>query len=190
MPRMLLSLSLAALLSVSAASVASAGPPWISIELPANPLNATSRGAFLLVRSYHHGDAMQYPIEGTAIGMVNGERRTLALKFDRTNIPGVLALRRSWPTEGTWVLAINAGGDEGPTALVGIGADGDVRSVNVPTQTRDGHTFGRKVTAGDIDATLRAVAMEPGDRGGLGAAGAILLVPVAAGILFARRRQR
>ena len=54
-----------------AAAPLHAGPPWISIELPANPLNATTRGMFLLVRSYHHGDAMQMPVTGTATGLVN-----------------------------------------------------------------------------------------------------------------------
>lgn len=177
-------------LSVFAASPALAGPPWIGIELPANPLNPTTRGMYLLVRSYHHGAVTQYPIRGTATGLVDGRRRSVTLEFARTDIPGAMALRKTWPDGGTWVLAINLAGEDGPTALVGVGADGTVRSINVPTQTRGGLTFGRKVTQQDIDAALSAVASAdrraPRD---LGAAGALLLVPAAAGLLLARRHR-
>ena len=65
-------LAAAALFSAAIASPALAGPPWISIELPANPLNATTRGMYLLVRSYHHADATAMPVTGTATGMVDG----------------------------------------------------------------------------------------------------------------------
>jgi hypothetical protein len=166
-----------------------AGPPWVSIELPANPLNPTTRGMFLLVRSYHHGDVMQYPVTGTATGLVKGKKQTLSLAFERTSIPGVMALRKSWPSEGAWVLAINVGGREGPTALVGIGADGEVRSVDVPTRSEGGHTWGREVTGKDIDDTLREVASIPARPAEhAGAAGLALVVPAA--LVFALRRRR
>ena len=179
----------AALLSAAVTAPAHAGPPWVSIELPANPLNSTTRGMFLLVRSYHHADAITMPVTGTATGMVDGARRQVRLSFERTNIPGVYGVRQNWPA-GTWVLAINVAGEEGPTALVSISADGQVRGVNVPTQTRNGTTFGRKVTQKDVDAALSAVAAldQPASRD-LGAAGAALLVPVAAGLVLARRRR-
>lgn len=173
-----------------AAAPLHAGPPWISIELPANPLNATTRGMFLLVRSYHHGDAMQMPVTGTATGLVKGKRQTVTLTFERTNMPGVYALRKSWPSEGAWVLAMNVGGREGPTALVGVGTDGRVHSVDVPTQTEGRNTWGREVTEKDIDDALREVAAigaprEP-DRAGL--AGLALLLPITLGVAALRRR--
>lgn len=173
-----------------AAAPLHAGPPWISIELPANPLNATTRGMFLLVRSYHHGDAMQMPVTGTATGLVKGKRQTVTLTFERTNMPGVYALRKSWPSEGAWVLAMNVGGREGPTALVGVGTDGRVHSVDVPTQTEGRNTWGREVTEKDIDDALREVASigaprEP-DRASL--AGLALLLPITLGVAALRRR--
>ena len=173
-----------------AAAPLHAGPPWISIELPANPLNATTRGMFLLVRSYHHGDAMQMPVTGTATGLVKGKRQTVTLTFERTNMPGVYAVRKSWPSDGAWVLAMNVGGREGPTALVGVGADGRVHSVDVPTQTEGRNTWGREVTEKDIDDALREVASigapQEADRAGL--AGLALLLPITLGVAALRRR--
>lgn len=173
-----------------AAAPLHAGPPWISIELPANPLNATTRGMFLLIRSYHHGDAMQMPVTGTATGLVKGKRQTVTLTFERTNMPGVYALRQSWPAEGAWVLAMNVGGKEGPTALVGVGTDGRVHSVDVPTRTEGRNTWGREVTEKDIDDALREVAAigapRQADRAGL--AGIAVLLPITLGIAALRRR--
>lgn len=167
-----------------------AGRPWISIELPANPLNPTTRGMFLLVRSYHHGDVMQMPVTGTATGLVDGRRQSLDLTFERTNMPGVYALRKSWPSTGAWVLAMNVGGREGPTALVGIGGDGRVHSVEVPTKTEGRHTWGREVTEKDIEDALRQVASvgarQPVERAGL--AGIAVLLPIALGAAALRRR--
>ncbi|HLS47645.1 MAG TPA: hypothetical protein VK012_03945 [Gemmatimonadales bacterium] len=185
-------LLLAALLALPLVpATAHAGPPWISIELPANPLNPTTRGMFLLVRSYHHGDVMQYPVTGTATGIVDGKRQTVKLTFERTSIPGVMALRESWP-RGAWVLAISVGGREGPTALVGIGTDGTVQSVEVPTRSDARNTWGREVTGKDIEDALRKVARgpagDPAGEGRLGHAGLILLIPAVLGLAAYRRR--
>ena len=114
------SLAVAALASVlfAAPALASKGPPWISIELPANPYDRSTRDAFLLVHSFHHGTAMGFIVTGTAEGMVNGERRSLKLDFAETSREGVYALKRSWPQEGTWTLVIkaNQGPDDAATA--------------------------------------------------------------------------
>jgi hypothetical protein len=135
------------------------GLPWISIELPVNPMNPSYRGAFLLVHTYFHQQITRELVQGRAVGMVRGERRTLELEFDRTDTPGVLALRKSWPSEGSWVLAIQVGPPGGSaTALVTIGADGTVRGVRVPTQERDGQVFPRQVADAELDAELRTVA--------------------------------
>src|SRR5690606_4190319 len=108
-----------------------------------------------------------------------------------TNIPGVMALRESWP-RGAWVLAISVGGREGPTALVGVGADGTVQSVNVPTRSDARNTWGREVTGKDIEDALREVALgAPGAPAGaerLGHAGLVLLIPAVLGLAALRRR--
>ena len=146
----------AAALAVGAATPAF-GPPWISIETPPNPYDATSRGAFLIVHTFHHGNLTASGVTGAAEGIVSGARKTIPLTFDTTSRRGSYALRKQWPNDGTWMLVINTGGQaQGVTALVDIGTGGDVAGVRVPTR-RDGQwQVPVQVTARDIEAALEA----------------------------------
>ena len=152
-------LTVAALASALGASPALAkGPPWISIELPANPYDQSTREAFLLVHSFHHRKAMGYIVTGTAEGIVKGERRTIKLEFAETGREGVYALRQTWPKEGTWTLVIkaNQGPDDAATAVVDLGPDGAVAAVRVPTMRRGRWTVPAPVSLSDVDAALRS----------------------------------
>jgi len=139
-------LALAALLGLSS------GPPWISIEYPVNPHDQSMRGAFLLVHTFHHSTPIVYAVEGTAEGIVNGERRTIKLEFTETSRTGVYGLRRQWPTEGVWTLVIKGGA----TAVVELGADGAVASVTVPNRQERGWAIPTDVSMTEIDRALRA----------------------------------
>lgn len=190
-PNRLFAATLAVAALVGAATPAHAGPPWISIELPANPMDPTTKGAYLLVHTFHHQIALQQALAGRAEGIVNGKRQTVTLAFDGTSREFVQALRRNWPTDGAWVLVITAGGTAGGvTALVGIGSDGQVRSVTVPTEVRNGHTVPKQVTTADVDALLSRIAAADGParptRGLALALGGLLVLP--AGLLALRRR--
>lgn len=134
------------------------GPPWISIELPANPYDESTKGAYLLVHSFHHGTALGSIVTGTAEGIVNGERRSLRLEFTETSRTGVWALQRTWPEQGTWTLVIkaNQGPDDAATAVVDLGPDGEVVAIRVPTMQRGRWTVPAPVAMADIDAGLRA----------------------------------
>jgi hypothetical protein len=156
--RALLALALAA---VAAPLVAEArlGPPWLSIELPANPLDPTTKGAYLVVRTYHHDRSVPFPVVGRAEGLVDGQRRTLPLAFERTSQENAYALRKSWPSAGAWVLVITGMPGEGAvTALVSI-ADGEVRQVRVPSRSIENGRFTAPVpvTAADVEAALGAL---------------------------------
>jgi len=183
----LLTLTLAAAALTVIATPAHAGPPWISVELPANPLDRTTRGAYLLVHTFHHEMQVADALSGRAEGLVNGKRQTITLSFDATSRTGVRALRKSWPDGGTWVLVLSTGKDGDATALVGIGADGTVRSIQVPTTTREGHIIPKAVSQADVDAMLsRMAAAEGTGRQALALAlGGLLLIP--AGVLAFRR---
>ena len=147
----------AALAVVAALAV---GPPWISIEYPANPHDRSNTGVMLYVHVFHHAQPIAYPIEGTAEGFVNGERRSIKLKFTETARPAVYGLSRQWPTEGVWTLVIKmsrgeSGGD-GATAIVELGTDGEIASVRVPTRQQGEWTIPVDVSMTEIDRALRA----------------------------------
>src|SRR5687768_12861912 len=150
--------TLAVLTSVAAIALGASsmfGPPWISIETPPNPYDRASRGAFLVVNTFHHGNASAAGVTGTAEGLVDGARRSVPLSFDATSRPGSYALRKQWPTDGVWMLVINTGGrKEGATALVEIGAGGEVATVRVPTRQQGEWQIPAEVTAADIDHAL------------------------------------
>src|SRR5690606_27121264 len=144
-------LCLAAALTLAAATAAHAGPPWISIELPANPHHASTRNATLLVRTYHHSDALNAPLAGTAEGIVDGRRVSLPLELRATNQPGVFALTTPLPKGGTWIMAITLreSKDATATALVTVDPRGRIVAVDVPsTRTRDGWSVPSRVDAG------------------------------------------
>ena len=161
---------LAAAFSAVFAAPAIAKPPWISIELPVNPYDRTMQEAFLLVHAFRHQTPIALPIEGTAEGMVNGERRTVKLEFAATSREGVYALKRTWADDGVWTLVIRVG--QGPTdaeggtatAVVELGADGEVAAVRVPTSRSSGYTIPATVSMVDIDQALRARAAQLATR--------------------------
>jgi len=156
------SFGVATVLSVLLAAPALAGPPWISIELPANPYDQATRGAFLLVHAFHHGQPVGYLLTGTAEGIVNGERRSIKLEFSETTRDGVYALKRMWPTDGVWTLVIkaNQGPDDAATAVIELGAQGEVASIRVPVMQRGQWTVPAPVSLGEIDAALKARAAQ------------------------------
>jgi len=139
-----------------------AGPPWISIESPPNPYNTETKGALLVVRVYHHGEAAFYPLTGTAEGLVDGKRQTLKLDFTSTSTPGMYALKFTKPSSGSWMLVISVGKDRDEhgtvTAMVTLGSDGTVASVQVPTRQEGQWLMPAVVTDADINAKLKEMA--------------------------------
>jgi len=151
-------LAVSALIATTA--FASIGPPWISIETPANPYDAASRGAFLLVHAFHHGTPMNFPVSGTAEGIVRGERKTISLALKPTSRPGVYALHKQWADDGVWtlVLSVTQGNGEGNTvsAVVELGGNGQVASVDVPTVMRNNYRVPAPVSMANVEAGLKA----------------------------------
>ena len=141
----------------ASAPVPVVGPPWISIEYPVNPYDAATRDAFLVVHAFHHGSPMAFPVSGTAEGLVNGERRSINLEFQKASRTGEFALRKQWPDQGTWTLILKvAQGEDGVSAIVDLAPDGQVARVNVPTRRERGWVVPAKVVMADIEAGLRA----------------------------------
>jgi hypothetical protein len=141
--------------SVTGASASSAirkSPPWISIESPVNPYDATTRGAAMLVHAeFREGSSQLSDLSGTAEGLVAGARRSVPLRFEATSKPDVYALRRQWPGEGAWLLRIAL---RTTTAVVSLDRAGNVASVRVPTESSQGIPLPRAVPAKEIDTML------------------------------------
>lgn len=135
-----------------------AGPPWISIQYPVNPYDATTRDAFLVVHAFHHGSPMAFPVSGTAEGLVNGQRRTVKLEFQKASRTGEYVLRKQWPDQGTWTLVIGVaqGEDDRVTAIVDLSTDGQVSRINVPTRKEGIHVIPARVAMADVEASLRS----------------------------------
>src|SRR4051794_19525456 len=150
--------AIGALVSAAPATASRLGPPWISIEYPANPLDASTRGAYLLVHAFHHGTPMQSPIHGTAEGLVSGERKSVVLRFDSTSRPGVYALRKQWGDDGIWSLLISVTqhDNDAAQALVELGLDGGITSVRVPTRRDREWTIPRPVTTQEVEQSLQS----------------------------------
>lgn len=151
-------LGFALCLATTAAVPARKGPAWISIEYPANPLDRTTKGAFLLVHAFHHGTPMGFPVSGSAEALVDGQRKSVTLAFESTSRAGVYALRRQWDGRGVWSLVITVTqgpGDNLAQALVEIAPDGGVSSVRVPTRQEREWTIPRPLLASEIEASLR-----------------------------------
>lgn len=146
MKRLAFLLALAA--SVATPALAK-GPPWLTIEL--RPMG----GSFLLVRTFHHGTPMALPLSGTAEGLVNGRRTSLALRFDTTAEANAFGLVKTWGEEGVWVLNLAIAESEhgGAGGVVGIDRGG-ATFVRFPRSVTG---VSRPATRGEVEAMLRAL---------------------------------
>ena len=132
------------------------GGPWISVESPVNPYDASTTGALFVVHTFRHGNPMDMGMSGQAEGIVDGQRRTVSLALKAAHT-GTYAVRNQWGDKGIWTLVITATpSDHGPgeklQAIVEIGADGALGNVSVP-RTSQGAL--RTVAAAEIDRGLR-----------------------------------
>ncbi len=187
-------LAAALTLTMVATTPAVAGPPWISAEFPANPHETASRGAFLLVHTYHHGTPTQFRLSGTAEGLVNGRRQTLPLEIVATEKPGVYAVRFKPQSSGAWVLAFKMGDEGGAGMLVAVNKEGEPSSVRVPSRSAEGGRWiiPRTLNPQDIDAALRTqTALNAGGNQDLGSrgvpAGAVLALGLVLGIPLVKK---
>lgn len=175
--RVLVASSLLATASVFAATPAFAGPPWLSIELPANPYDRATRDALFVIHTYHHGTVVGLPVQVTAEGLVDGARRSIALSTRPTSRQGEYAVFGDIPHEGVWLIAATGmQGSEPITTIVDLGSDGSVTGVRIPTHHQDGWVIPSRVSADDITAMLKKRAAGATMVGSNGGSRGVLLV--------------
>lgn len=129
------------------------GPPWVSVEYPANPHHPDTRGALALIHTYHHETPAVAAMVARATGIVNGHSVTAPLTIERTYRPGVYAVRGELPA-GAWVVAVDMT-DRDASALLALNGNREVTAVRIPGEQRDGWMIPRTATAADVDALLR-----------------------------------
>lgn len=150
-------------LSLALSKPASAGPPWISAEYPANPFHTDTKGALFLVHAFHHGVSRNFPMSGVAEGVINGRRQTVQLEVMPTYREGVFAVRGKGLEQGSWAVVVTMTDTEtsAPASLIAsVGPNGQLLAVSVPHKLENGWIVPRKVTREDIEGALRsAIAM-------------------------------
>lgn len=119
-----------------------AGGFWLVSGNPDASAEALRHKAVVTVKAVGCHQPEKATVTGTAIGMVNGQKRVLPLKLEPTSTPGLYAVTQQWPAEGKWVLAFE--GQEGTartTLMLTAGPEGVDRAhpkqaMGSPNQTK------------------------------------------------------
>jgi hypothetical protein len=136
--------------SFAIAALALADGFTFSLGSPVAAEDFRAKAATFVFRTEGCADPAKSQISGTAEGIVNGTRRSVALKVAAMSKPGIYAVYQTWPAEGEWVVnlkgtcaAANAG------AIVPIGPKGFIRESS--------KFFPRPATDAEIEKSLKAL---------------------------------
>ncbi len=100
------------------------GPPWLSLEAPANPLNPATGNYAFVIRTYRHAEPQALPITGVAVGIVDGQRLEIPLEFESVGGIGVFGVTQTWPSEGQWVVTIRVA--DGAALVIELAGNGGI----------------------------------------------------------------
>jgi hypothetical protein len=134
-----------------AAALALAQGFTFSIGSPVAAQDFRSKAATFVFRTEGCSEPTKAQINGTAEGLVKGERRSVALKIASMSKPGIYAVFQNWPQEGDWVVNLKgtcAGANAG--AVVPIGPNGFIRESS--------KFYSRPATDAEIETSLKALA--------------------------------
>jgi hypothetical protein len=119
-----------------------------TIGSPVASQDSRSKLAAFVFRT--EGCAANAQVGGTVEGLVEGARKSVALKFVAMSTPGVYAVYPTWPAGGDWVINLNGTcGRASAGALVPIGPSGFIRAAS--------KFFSRPATAPEIETALHAL---------------------------------
>ncbi len=142
-----------------AVPVALAGGFYIAVEAPTSSTDPQLKDAVVLVRPYGCHTPTDASLSATAEGLVDGRRQSIPLQLTLAST-GVYAVKRQWPTEGVWVLAISGKYlNATSSALVELGPKGKVQwrfsgdGKNITARIEP-----RQFTREEIEASLHALA--------------------------------
>lgn len=103
-----------------------AGGFWLISGNPEASADAKSKQAVVTVKAVGCHQPETATVIGTAIGVVNGQRKVLPLKLEPTSTPGMYTVTRQWPAEGKWVLSFEGRYGEAKTSLMLTAGPGGV----------------------------------------------------------------
>ncbi|HZU24958.1 MAG TPA: hypothetical protein VFA04_05520 [Bryobacteraceae bacterium] len=107
-----------------------AGGFWLQLGDPSANPDAKAKNAVVIVRPFGCISPADAKLTGTAEGMLNGQRRTIALDLVPLSEKATYAVLREWPAEGSWVLRLTASVPGRTTsALVPVTAEGFNRAM-------------------------------------------------------------
>ena len=125
-----------------------AGGFWLQLGNPEASAEARKVNAVVTIKATGCHDPALAKVTATAIGIVDGQRRSIPLKLDKLSEPGAYALSQQWPKEGRWVIELVARNDQqftnnlltaGPEGVDRLHAKADIKEFK----------------AGDVDALLQ-----------------------------------
>jgi hypothetical protein len=119
-----------------------------------NPIAANgpkvSKTAGLAVRLENCADLSKSSLSGSAEGLVDGDRTSVALQIQAAS-PGIYAVNKSWPQGGTWVVKL--------AATCGTAKAGAIVPFRGVVFLREAvKLFPRFATAGEVEASLKELA--------------------------------
>jgi hypothetical protein len=125
-----------------------AGGFWLQLGNPEASAEARKVNAVVTIKATGCHDPAAAKVTATAIGMVDGQRRSIPLKLEKLSEPGAYALSQQWPKEGKWVIELVGRNDEQFTnTLLAAGPDG-VDRLHAKADMKEFKT-------GDVDSMLR-----------------------------------
>jgi hypothetical protein len=130
------------------AAQAFAGGFFLQLGNPEASAEARKLGAVITVKAAGCHDPAAAKVTAAAIGVVNGQRRSVTLEVKNLSEAGMFAVVGQWPKEGKWVVQLNAiNGEMFTNTLVPVGPNGVERS--------RARFDMRKFADGDVEAMLR-----------------------------------
>lgn len=159
--RSMAALALCKLLAASLPAWAG-GPPSFAFKAPDVSGTPKASSPVLEVHAFSCHVPTDAAVKAYAEGMINGERRTIPLKLERTGTKGVYNLSRQWPAQGAWALVFSIDHGGQTTALVKLDDRGS--PVFEPGSGTEGgqvrastyRSIPGAATSKDIDAVLMA----------------------------------
>ena len=143
----------AVVLFLFAGAAVAGGGFWITTYSPRAPIAAGIPDAVVVVGSDGCGGGAGATLSGTAEGLVNGKRQSVALLLTPTPKPGIFAVRRQWPSEGAWVLVMKAErGQISTGALIAVRPDGEAKMLRAKS------AMPPPVSAAEVETALHRLA--------------------------------